>query len=77
MIAGEIWLADILFTDGSASKIRPVLVFWVDAVVAVVTSAAPSKWGGTITLSRNFETKQIRATTRRGGWRYVLATKPE
>jgi mRNA interferase MazF len=40
---GEIWLADIPFTDGSASKIRPVLVFWLDAgnaVVAAVTSAA-------------------------------------
>jgi mRNA interferase MazF len=43
--AGEFWLADIPFTDGSASKIRPVLVLWldgVDAVVVVVTSA-PSR----------------------------------
>ena len=42
--AGEMWLADIPFTDGSASKIRPVLVLWLDgldAVVAAVTSAAP------------------------------------
>jgi mRNA interferase MazF len=42
--AGEIWLADIPFTSGAASKIRPVLVLWVDAsdvVVAAVTSAAP------------------------------------
>jgi mRNA interferase MazF len=42
--AGEIWLADIPYTDGKASKIRPVLVLWLDAmdaVVAVVTSAAP------------------------------------
>lgn len=41
---GEIWLAEIPFTDGSASKIRPVLVLWLDAgdvVVAAVTSAAP------------------------------------
>jgi mRNA interferase MazF len=40
--AGEIWLAEIPFTDGSASKTRPVLVLWLDgldAVVAVVTSA--------------------------------------
>jgi mRNA interferase MazF len=40
---GEIWLADIPFTDGSVSKIRPVLVLWLDAgdaVVAAVTSAA-------------------------------------
>jgi len=42
--AGEIWLADIPFTDGSASKRRPVLVRWLDgldAIVAVVTSATP------------------------------------
>jgi mRNA interferase MazF len=41
---GEIWLAEIAFTDGRASKIRPVLVLWLDvgdAVVAAVTSAAP------------------------------------
>ncbi len=43
-LAGEFWLADIPFTNGTASKLRPVLVLWVDAadvVVAVVTSAAP------------------------------------
>jgi mRNA interferase MazF len=42
--AGELWLADIPFTDGSASKRRPVLVLWLDAadaIVAVVTSAHP------------------------------------
>ena len=42
--AGDIWLADIPFTNGRASKKRPVLVLWLDgldAVVAVVTSAAP------------------------------------
>jgi mRNA interferase MazF len=41
---GEFWIADIPFTDGSASKRRPVLVLWLDgddAVVAAVTSAAP------------------------------------
>jgi mRNA interferase MazF len=41
---GDFWVADILFTDGSASKKRPVLVLWLDgldAVAAVVTSAAP------------------------------------
>ena len=44
MRAGEIWLADIPFTHGSASKVRPVLILWLDgmdAVVAVVTSATP------------------------------------
>ena len=41
---GEIWLADIPFTHGAASKRRPVLILWIDAadvVVAAVTSAAP------------------------------------
>ena len=41
--AGEFWLADIPFTDGSSSKRRPVLVLWLDGldvVVAAVTSAA-------------------------------------
>ena len=44
MQAGEFWLADIPFTDGSGTKIRPVLVLWIDgldAAVAAVTSAAP------------------------------------
>lgn len=38
----EIWLADIPYTSGSASKLRPVLVLWLaaaNAVVAAVTSA--------------------------------------
>ena len=41
---GEIWLADIPFTSGAATKLRPVLILWIDAadiVVAAVTSAAP------------------------------------
>jgi len=41
---GDFWVAKIPFTDGSASKKRPVLVLWLDgrdAMVAVVTSAAP------------------------------------
>lgn len=41
---GEVWLADIPFTSGAASKLRPVLVLWTDAadvVVAAVTSAQP------------------------------------
>jgi mRNA interferase MazF len=41
---GDFWVADILFTDGSASKRRPILVLWVDGqdvVGAAVTSAAP------------------------------------
>jgi mRNA interferase MazF len=42
--AGEVWLADIPYTDARASKVRPILVLWLDAldaVVAVITSAAP------------------------------------
>jgi mRNA interferase MazF len=42
---GEVWIADIPFTSGTASKLRPVLVLWTDAadvVVAAVTSA-PSR----------------------------------
>jgi mRNA interferase MazF len=41
---GDFWVAEIPFTDGSASKKRPVLVLWLDGqdvVVAAVTSAAP------------------------------------
>jgi mRNA interferase MazF len=42
--AGEFWLADIPYTSGAASKVRPVLVLWLDGldvVVAVVTTASP------------------------------------
>ncbi len=42
--AGDIWIADIRFTDGTASKKRPVLILWIDnqdAVVSAVTTAAP------------------------------------
>jgi mRNA interferase MazF len=41
---GDFWVADILFTDRSASKKRPVLVLWLDgadAIVAAVTAATP------------------------------------
>jgi len=42
--AGELWLAEIPFTSGIASKLRPVLVLWedlADVIVAAVTRAAP------------------------------------
>lgn len=42
--AGELWVADIPFTDGSGSKRRPVLILWLDAmdvIAAVVTTASP------------------------------------
>ncbi len=41
---GDFWVAEIPFTDGSASKKRPVLILWLDgqdAVVAAITSASP------------------------------------
>jgi mRNA interferase MazF len=41
---GDLVVADIPFTDGSASKKRPILILWLDgqdAIVAAVTSAAP------------------------------------
>src|SRR5581483_7488296 len=44
ILPGELWIAVIPFTNGSASKRRPVLVLWrdgLDAVVAAVTSVAP------------------------------------
>src|SRR5205814_8203359 len=44
ILPGEFWLANILYTDQKAGKIRPVLVLWLDgndAVVAVVTTAGP------------------------------------
>src|SRR5207245_1205024 len=44
MLPGEFWIANIPYTDQSASKKRPVLVLWIDVadvVVAAVTSAAP------------------------------------
>jgi hypothetical protein len=40
----DFWLANILYTDQSIAKKRPVLVLWLDAgdaVVAAVTSALP------------------------------------
>ncbi len=41
---GELWIAEISFTNGLAAKKRPVLVLWLDqqdVVVAAVTSAPP------------------------------------
>ena len=42
--AGDFWIADILFTNGSTSKRRPILVLWSDdrdVIVAAVTSSVP------------------------------------
>jgi len=41
---GDFWIAEIAFTDGSATKKRPVLILWLDGqdvVVAAVTSVLP------------------------------------
>jgi mRNA interferase MazF len=41
---GELWLAAIPYTSGAASKLRPVLILWedaVDVVVSTVTTAPP------------------------------------
>ena len=42
--AGEIWIANIFFTNAIQSKKRSVLILWLDgddAIVAVVTAAKP------------------------------------
>ncbi|HAZ44383.1 MAG TPA: PemK-like protein [Cyanobacteria bacterium UBA11369] len=42
--SGDFWVAEITFTDKSASKRRPILVLWLDGqdiVAAAVTSAVP------------------------------------
>jgi mRNA interferase MazF len=64
---GEIWLADIPFTDGSASKIRPVLVLWLDAadvVVAAVTSAPPRSAIDVILVDWELEGLRVTSTVR-------------
>jgi mRNA interferase MazF len=40
---GDIWVAEIPFTNGSAAKKRPVLILWLEAqdvIVAAITSAS-------------------------------------
>jgi mRNA interferase MazF len=64
---GEIWLAEIPFTDGLASKIRPVLVLWLDAadcVVAAVTSALPRSSSDVILSDWKLEGLRIASTVR-------------
>jgi mRNA interferase MazF len=34
--AGELWIAEITFTDGSASKKRPILILWTDGYDVIV-----------------------------------------
>ena len=59
---GELWLAAIPFTSGTASKLRPVLILWEDAadvVVAAVTTAAPRS--ATDILLQNWQAEGLRA----------------
>ena len=40
--AGDLWVAEIPYTNGAASKKRPILILWIDGhdvMVAAVTSA--------------------------------------
>ena len=42
--AGDLWVAEIPYTNGVASKKRPILILWIDGhdvMVAAVTSAQP------------------------------------
>jgi hypothetical protein len=39
---GDFWNADIPFTDGSATKKRPVLMLWLDGRDVVVDAVASS-----------------------------------
>jgi mRNA interferase MazF len=64
---GEIWLADIPFTDGSTSKIRPVLILWLDAadvVVTAVTSAPPRSATDVILVDWELEGLRVTSTVR-------------
>jgi mRNA interferase MazF len=65
--AGEIWLADIPFTSGVGSKLRPVLVLWEDAqdvVVAAITSASPRSPTDVALLDWNSEGLRVASTVR-------------
>jgi mRNA-degrading endonuclease toxin of MazEF toxin-antitoxin module len=64
---GEVWLAEIPFTDGSASKIRPVLILWLDAadvVVAAVTSAEPRSLTDVTLMDWQSEGLRVASTVR-------------
>lgn len=52
--AGNLWIADIPFTNGAASKKRPVLILWIDGrdvVVAAVISAHPRRANRDVVLT--------------------------
>jgi mRNA interferase MazF len=62
--AGEFWVADIPFTDGSGSKRRPVLVLWLDAmdVIAAVVTTAPPRSKTDVALS-DWQASGLRAAS--------------
>lgn len=62
--AGEFWVADIPFTDGSGSKRRPVLILWLDAsdVVAAVVTTAPPRSNTDVSL-RDWKTSGLRSAS--------------
>jgi mRNA interferase MazF len=62
--AGELWVADIPFTNGSGSKRRPVLVLWLDAsdVVAAVVTTAPPRSNTDISLT-DWQASGLRAAS--------------
>lgn len=42
--AGDLWVANILFSTGTGSKKRPILILWLDGddvITAAITSAPP------------------------------------
>ena len=62
--AGDFWVAEIPFTSGETTKKRPVLILWLDgedAIVAVVTSAAPRT--PTDILLNDWETSGLRVAS--------------
>jgi len=74
---GEFWVADIAFTNGIASKKRPVLVLWLDGndvVVAVVTSAQPRT--PTDLSLKDWETSGLRVASTVRLSRVVCLTQP-
>lgn len=51
---GEFWVANIVFTDGSGAKKRPVLVLWIDGQDVEITDWRGSglRKSSTVRLSR-------------------------
>ena len=68
---GEVWIADIPFTSGTASKLRPVLVLWTDGadvVVAAITSAQPRTTTDVALQNWAAAGLRVASTARLSGW---------